>query len=344
MPTLRGSRNLEGAVRVNDASRAGEAPTVTSPLEAAATGGVGLNRRAPLARPRKRLTRSEKIFLIVVLVPALAHFAVFMAGPLLFSLGLSFTEWKLLGVPRYVGLHNYAELMGDPIFWKALRNTLLFTVYYVPPMLALPLGLAVLVNRPGRAAAFFKTIYFLPVVTSFVVFALIFRWIFSSEAASLANQGMRAIGLNPQDWLNDRHQALPLLALLGVLKGVAWNMIYFLAGLQAIPETFQEAARVDGAGRWRIFRDITLPLLRPTMFFVCVLTTIGAFQVFDAAYLLTLGGPAYSTTTIVYFVYTAGFENFRMGYASASAFVLLALVLVVTWVQKRWLGQATDWY
>lgn len=292
----------------------------------------------------RRLNSAEKRFIAIVLGLALVHFVVFTVAPVIFSFVLSFTDWQMLGAPRFLGLQNYLELAKDPVFRISLKNTVLFAIYYVPPMLALSLGLAVYVNHQTRAAGFFKTVYFLPVVTSFVVFALIFRWIFAAEPTSLSNMLVRVFGGRPQAWLQNQHQALPLLAVLGILKGVAWNMVYFLAGLQGIPDVFYEAAKVDGAGRWTTFRKVTLPLLRPTMYFVCVLTTIGAFQVFDSAYLLTQGGPAHATTTIVYFIYTAGFENFRMGYASASAYVLLAMVLVITWIQKRWLGAAADWY
>jgi multiple sugar transport system permease protein len=292
----------------------------------------------------KRMTSAERIFVAAIVVPALLHFFLFTALPVLSSFAISFTEWAILGDAKFIGLKNYTELARDDKFLECLRNTLLFTLYYVPPMLVFPLGLALLINQPTKAAQFFKSVYFLPVVTSFVVFALIFKWIFSADQLSFANIFVRKIGFRPQPWLQNEHLALPLLALLGLLKGAAWNMIYFLAGLQSIPDTFYEAAKVDGANRWKTFWNITLPLLRPTMFFVSVLTVIGGFQVFDSAYLLTQGGPGNSTTTIVYFIYQAGFENFRMGYASASAYVLLAMVLVVTYVQKRWLGRPADWY
>jgi multiple sugar transport system permease protein len=292
----------------------------------------------------RRLRRDEKLFVAAILLPAVVHFALFTALPVLFSLVLSFTQWNVLDTPRWKALDNYARLARDPVFWVALRNTILFTLYYVPPMLAASLALALFVNRQTRAASVFKTAYFIPVVTSFVVLAIIFRWVFSADPVSPANVAVTTLGIAPQSWLQDRNQALPLLAFLGIVKGVAWNMVYFLAGLHAIPDTFYEAARIDGAGRWKVFRNVTLPLLRPTVFFVTVLTTIGAFQVFDSAYLLTQGGPARATTTIVYFIYQKGFEDFEMGYASASAYVLLALVLAVTWLQKRWLGKPADWY
>ncbi len=320
------------------------ASLITVPPQTKSTPGMPPDKRTPARRPGKKLSRSEKIFIAVVMGPAFLHFLVFTAVPLLFSFALSFTEWQMLTVPKLVGLSNYAELFGDPLFRTAIWNTFLFTLFYVPPMLVLPLGLAILVNRPTKAATFFKTVYFLPVVTSFVVLAMIFEWVFQAEPSSLSNMAVRSTGLPAQAWLQDSQQALPLLALLGILKGAAWNMIYFLAGLQAVPDVFYEAAKVDGASRWLTFRRITLPLLRPTTYFVCVLTTIGAFQVFDAAYLLTQGGPGDATTTIVYYIYVAGFESFRMGYASASAFVLLALVLAVTMIQKRWLGRPADWY
>lgn len=300
--------------------------------------------RKQVIAPPRPLSRAEKLFILSILGPALLHFLFFTITPVTFSLILSFTEWQLLGDPKFIGVANYRELLADRAFWVAMKNTFVFAVMYVPPMLALSLGLAVLINRPGMAPRFFRTIYFLPVVTSFVVFALIFKWIFSAEPTSLANQFVKLLGLKSQSWLANEYQALPLLAFLGILKGVAWNMVYFIAGLQGIPDTFYEAAKIDGANRWQVFRNVTLPLLRPTIYFVSVLTTIGAFQVFDSAFLLTQGGPNRATTTIVYYIYEAGFEQFRMGYASASAYVLLALVFVVTWVQKRYLGKPADWY
>lgn len=274
----------------------------------------------------------------------MAHFFMFHVTPVLMSFVISFTDWQIKGTPEWVGVDNYRELIHDSDFVRALINTGLFTFFFVPPMLILSLALALLVNQKTRAAGFFKGAYFLPVVTSFVVFALIFAWIFQAGPNSLANKTVTAVGIPPQSWLQNPNQALPLLALLGVLKGAGWNMVYFLAGLQAIPDVFYEAAKVDGANRLTVFRRITLPLLRPTLYFVSVLTTIGAFQVFESAYIVTQGGPANATTTLVYFIYTAGFESFRMGYASSAAYVLLALVLLVTWVQKRYLGAPAEWY
>jgi len=292
----------------------------------------------------KKLSSADRRFLLTVLVPALALFMAFTFLPVVLSFILSFTQWELMGTPRFIGFRNYIELYSDQVFRTALVNTLLFAIMYVPPMILISLALALLVNRETPAAKFFRTVYFLPVVTSFVVFALIFEWIFKGEAESLANSVVGLFGIGPQSWLQDKKQALPLLALLGILKGAAWNMIYFLAGLKGIPDVFYEAAAIDGAGRWKTFRNVTLPLLRPTTYFVVVLTTIGAFQVFDSAYLLTQGGPANATTTIVYFVYQVGFENFRMGYASASAYALLVMVLVISWVQNRYMGKSEDLY
>ncbi|PKO18151.1 sugar ABC transporter permease [candidate division BRC1 bacterium HGW-BRC1-1] len=302
-----------------------------------------VTKKPVIAAPRP-MSRAEKIFILSVLGPALIHFTIFTITPVTLSLILSFSEWQLLGTPQFVGLKNYIELFHDETFRIGMKNTFLYVLMYVPPMLIVPLGLAMLINRPGIMPQVFRSIYFLPVVTSFVVFALIFKWIFSAEPTSLANQFMHLLGLPAQSWLANENQALPLLAFLGILKGAAWNMIYFIAGLQGIPDTFYEAARIDGANRRQVFRNVTLPLLRPTLYFVSVLTTIGAFQVFDSAFLLTQGGPNRATTTIVYFVYQAGFEQFRMGYASASAYVLLVLVFVVTYIQKRWLGKPADWY
>lgn len=293
---------------------------------------------------RKKLSSTDRKFIITVMIPSVALFLAFTFIPVIMSFIISFSQWELMGTPRFIGLRNYMELVQDDVFRVSIVNTILFTLMYVPPMIAISLGLALLVNRETRGAKFFRTVYFLPVVTSFVVFALIFEWIFKGNANSLSNRMLSGLGIPPQAWLQDADQALPLLALLGILKGCAWNMVYFLAGLKGIPDVFYEAASIDGAGRWKTFRNVTLPLLRPTTYFVVVLTTIGAFQVFDSAYLLTQGGPANATNTIVYFIYQMGFENFRMGYASASAYALLLLVLLVSWTQNRFLGKETDWY
>jgi multiple sugar transport system permease protein len=295
-------------------------------------------------RQRPRLSSADRNFVIAVMIPAVLLFLAFTFIPVVLSFIISFTRWELMGAPAFIGLRNYLELYNDQVFRTSMINTILFTLMYVPPMIVISLGLALLVNRETRGAKFFRTVYFLPVVTSFVVFALIFEWIFRGGANSLSNSILAWFGIPSQAWLQDPDQALPLLALLGILKGCAWNMVYFLAGLKGIPDVFYEAAAIDGAGRWKTFRNVTLPLLRPTMYFVVVLTTIGAFQVFDSAYLLTQGGPANATTTIVYFIYQMGFENFRMGYASASAYALLLLVLLVSWVQNKYLGKDSDWY
>lgn len=293
---------------------------------------------------RPRLLTSDRNFIIAVMIPSITLFLAFTFIPVMLSFVISFTQWELMGAPRFIGFRNYLELWNDKVFRISMVNTVMFTLMYVPPMIVISLGLAMLVNRETKSAKFFRTVYFLPVVTSFVVFALIFEWIFKGNANSLSNRILSWFGIPSQAWLQDPDQALPLLALLGILKGCAWNMVYFLAGLKSIPDVFYEAAAIDGAGRWKTFRNVTLPLLRPTMFFVVVLTTIGAFQVFDSAYLLTQGGPANATTTIVYFIYQMGFENFRMGYASASAYALLLLVLLVSWTQNRFLGKDSDWY
>jgi len=281
----------------------------------------------------------EGRWVLLFLGPTLIGLAVLSAGPILATLGISLTKWDMLTTPQFVGLDNYAKLLGDDRFGKALRNTAFYTIVSVPLGLVLALGLAAALNQQIRGIAWIRTAYFLPLVTSATAIALVWLWIYSPTGP--LNDILRAFGIPPQRWVADPTLAMPSIIAMSVWQGLPANVIIFLAGLQAIPVEYYDAASVDGAGRWGRFRKITLPLLTPSIFFTGVLALIGAFQVFDQVYVMANPGkPGEATITLVYFIYEAGFRNFKMGYAGAASWIMFLIVAVATLLyfrtQDRW--------
>jgi multiple sugar transport system permease protein len=274
------------------------------------------------------------------LTPALLVLGVFFFVPVLGALGLSLTDYDLYALAdirnlRFVGLHNYGELLQRPLFWTALGNTFYFVVVGVPLSIGASLGTALLLNSPlARMKAFHRTVLFAPVVTTVVAVAVIWRYLFNTRYG-LVNHALAVLGLNPVDWLGDPHWAMPTIIAFAVWKNFGYNMIILLAGLQAVPPELYEAARIDGASRWRQFRHITLPMLRPTMVLVMVLTVAGYFQLFAEPYVMTEGGPLQSTTSVLYLMYDDGFKWWNFGVASAVAFALFGIILAVTMLLLR---------
>ncbi|MGQ9457838.1 MAG: carbohydrate ABC transporter permease [Anaerolineae bacterium] len=272
--------------------------------------------------------------------PNIVGFLTFTAFPVVAALSLSLFRWDLLTPPVYVGAENFAELWRDAQFRRVLANTFWFTFGTVPARVILSLLLAAALNQRIRGVVFYRTIYFLPVVSSLVAAALVWQWIFHGDFG-LLNGTIRAVGaalglhLNPPDWLNSTRWALPAVMILNLWKNVGFTAIVYLAGLQAIPQDLYEAAEVDGAGLLARFRHVTLPMLSPTTFFVLVMSAIWAFQVFDEAFIMTRGGPAFATTTMVYYIYLNAFKWFRMGKAAAVAWVLFACIFAFTALQMR---------
>lgn len=281
-------------------------------------------------------TRAAYLFL----APALSAIGIFFFLPVLAALLMSLTDFDIYSLgdmsrARFVGLHNYAQLLRDPLFWKALGNTTYFVVVGVPLSLAASLAAAVALNsRLVRCRALFRLAFFIPVVTTLVAVAVVWRYIFHTRFG-LMNYLLDGLGLNPIDWLGDPHWALPALIIMAVWKNFGYNMIIFIAGLQNIPVELYEAARIDGAGRWAQFRRITLPMLAPTTLFVTVMTIIGYFQLFAEPYVMTRGGPLNSTLSIVLYMYQEGFHSWKMGYSAALAFILFFIVFAVTLVQLK---------
>ncbi len=270
-------------------------------------------------------------------MPSLLGFVIFLVVPMVASLGISFYDWELLSPPQFVGLKNFGALFTDVIFRDVVVNTAYYTFGLVPLNLVVSLGLAVWLNTRLRGLMWYRAAFFLPVITVTVAVALIWRWMYEPRAG-IINTGLRAIGLPGPAWLGDPHWAMAAIIIMSVWKGFGYNMVLFLAGLQGIPITIYEAAMLDGANAWQRFWKITLPLLSPMVFLAVVLTVISSFQVFDQAYVMTNGGPANATNTIVLYIYQNGFQYFRMGYASAIAWVLFGVIFLFTLAQMRLQG------
>lgn len=296
----------------------------------------------PSRRARSSRRRRQTLTAYAFLLPSLIIFLVFRLGPAAASLLLGFFEWSVVDDPRFIGLDNYQRLVADDIFWKALRNTALFVVLTVPTDVVLALILAVLLNQRLPGMVVFRLAYFVPVVTATAVVAVVWRWLYQPQG--MVNGALGVFGMDPIVWLSDPDWALPAIAVMAVWKHVGFNMLILLAGLQAIPSDFEEAARVDGAGPVSIFFGVTLPLLRPVIVLVTILTTIGSFQVFDAAYVMTNGGPFHATTTLVYYIYQSAFDRYQMGYAATVAFALFLIILAISILQRRFLRGGEDVY
>ena len=291
--------------------------------------------------PQRRGPRSgEERWAWLFLAPMVIGLAFLSAGPILATFGISLTSWDLLRPPDWVGLDNYTRLLSDRRFGMALRNTTFYTLVSVPLGMALSLGLALALNQALRGISWIRTMYFLPLVTSAIAVGLVWAWIYS-PTNGLLNQFLHVFGIPAQKWVSDPFWAMPSIIAMSIWQGLPANTIIFLAGLQAIPADYYDAASVDGAGRRSRFRHVTLPLLTPSLFFTGILSLIGAFQVFDQVFVLSRPGkPTDATITMVYFIYENGFRNFKMGYASAASWVLFLIVAALMWVyfrsQRRW--------
>jgi multiple sugar transport system permease protein len=277
----------------------------------------------------------------VFLAPAMVVLGVFFLLPVIAALGLSLTDYDLYALAdihnlRFVALGNYWELLHNPLFWAALGHTVYFVVVGVPLSMGASLGAALLLHSPlARCKPFFRTALFAPVVTTVVAVAVVWRYLFNTKYG-LANYVLGLVGIHPIDWLGNPHWAMPAIILFAVWKNFGYNMIIFMAGLQAIPADLYEAARIDGASAWQQFRHITLPMLGPTLLMVGILTVSGYFQLFAEPYVMTEGGPLQSTISVLYLMYNEGFQWWNLGSASAIAFLLFAIMFGVTASMLRW--------
>jgi multiple sugar transport system permease protein len=277
--------------------------------------------------------RSKYFALAVLLLPSLLGMAAFIMLPVVSSFVLSFSQWDLLGEINWIGLDNYVTALGDPAVLGALRNTLLFILGYLPSVVILALGLALLLNRKLKGRVVFRAIYFVPVVTSWVAVSLVWKWLLNPQYG-LINYGLALIGIKGPGWLFDPSWAMAGIVLTSVWKDIGFVTVIYLAGLQDIPENLYEAASLDGANPWQKFWTITLPMLAPTTFFVTTISLISSFQVFDQVWIMTGGGPAGATSVMVEQIYKNAFSYYKMGYASAISWVLFAIIFVVTIAQN----------
>ncbi|MFG1627153.1 carbohydrate ABC transporter permease [Kribbella sp. NPDC049227] len=275
---------------------------------------------------------------LLFVAPMLALFLVFRFLPVVGAFLLSLTDYRLSGRWTFVAVDNYTRLLQDDLFRQSLVVTLTYTVIFVPLTVLLSLGTAIMLQQVVWNRGFFRSVFFLPYVTSIVLAAVIWKWIYDAQDG-LLNAVLGLVSVGPVDFLGQSGSVLPSIAVTSAWKGFGYSMLILLAGLQAVPKSYLEAAMIDGAGSWQRFRYITLPQLRPVLFFVLVIETIGAFQVFDAMYVMTGGGPVRSSYSLVYLLYDSGFKYFDFGYASAIGLVLFLIVLIVSLVQRRLVGR-----
>ncbi|MDX2971673.1 carbohydrate ABC transporter permease [Kribbella solani] len=286
---------------------------------------------------RQGLGRARRRAGLLMVAPALLHALIWIGIPLVAAVVLSFTSYDVLTPPRFVGLANFQDLLGDQVFRRAVLNTSVYTFFTVPVAMGIALLIALMLNTKLAGRAIFRTAIVIPQVTATIAVALVWLWIYDPRSG-LANAILSFLGLDGPAWLSSTTWAMPAVVVVGIWQGIGLKMLIYLAALQSLPTDLYEAASVDGASKVRQFFSLTVPLLRPATFFVFVTSVIGAFQSFDQVYILTDGGPANSTTMMTYEIYKSAFREFRMGYACAQSLVLFAMLLILTLVNRRITG------
>lgn len=287
-----------------------------------------------LRKGKRSLARHEAVWGFIFISPWLLGFLVFTAGPMLTSLWLSLTKYDLHSM-EFVGAENYRRLLfADPLFWKALDNTLVYAAVSVPLGIAGSLALAVLLNQRVRGLHLFRTLFYLPSMVPAVASAILWQWMFNTDNGAI-NMGLGFFGIPRVQWLQDEHWTMPAFILMSLWGIGGARMIIFLAGLQGISDSYYDASRIDGASAWQRFRFVTLPLLSPVMFFNLMLGIIGAFQVFTSAYVMTAGGPNNASLFYALYLFRNAFEYFKLGKASALAWILFAILIVISAIQFR---------
>ncbi|SEL61558.1 carbohydrate ABC transporter permease [Paenibacillus sp. OK003] len=274
------------------------------------------------------------------ILPIVAGYLIFLFGPIVYAFVMSFTNWSLFGNKEYIGLGNYIyAVRDDPVFWDTVVNTVYFSAGLVPLNIVLSLLLAMLLKRKIWGIGLFRTAIFTPVVVSLVVWGIVWKFIFSTDGG-LVNLLIRTFGGTEIPWLFSETWTMPTVIVVSALKGVGMNMVIFLAALHDVPKDYYEASKIDGASRWETFKSITLPMITPAVFMVTIITVIGSLKVFGQIYVMTGGGPGTSTYVMVFYIFKQAFRSYEFGYASALAFILFSIILVLTLIQwklrKRW--------
>lgn len=292
-----------------------------------------------VGRPLSRARREERLFYLFV-TPWLIGLTLFWGGPILASLGLSFTDWSGVNLSdlKLIGLENYSALFADDLFWESVGNTVFYAVGSVTLGTTFALILAILLNQKVPGLAFFRSVFYLPSVTAGVAVALVWIWILN-PSVGLLNYGLGLIGIDGPKWLQSSDWVLPALIIMSLFR-VGPSMIILLAGLQGIPQNLYEAAEIDGAGRWAKLRNVTLPMLSPALFFVLVVSTVGSFQIFTEIRTMTQGGPGTSSFVLVWYLWQQAFVYLRMGFASAVSWILFIVIMTLVglqfWIGSRW--------
>ncbi|MGI1690680.1 sugar ABC transporter permease [Thermoanaerobacter uzonensis] len=281
--------------------------------------------------------QQQKVAYMFILLPMIL-FLIFTVIPSIMALYLSFTDYNVIQSPTFIGIKNYKTILEDSFFWISLKNTFYYTALYVPLGIVVSLSAALLLNRKKIGINFFRMSFYLPVLSSAVATATIWIWILNPQYG-IINTVLSWFGINGPAWLADTRWAMISIVIMSVWASFGSNMMIFLAGLQGIPDYLYESARLDGANKWQLFWYITIPSLRSTTFFVTTMLFIGAFQMFDQAFVMTQGGPGNTTLTLVYYIYNNGFGSLKMGYASALSFVLFIIILTVSLINMKFNGE-----
>lgn len=283
-----------------------------------------------MANFQSNINKNDGLTALIFILPAVLGTLIFIVIPVFFSFSLSFVDWDLLSPMKFVGLSNFKDVLTDSTFVQVLINTFVFAITSSVFAVIIPLVLACILNTKIRGSNFYKTAYFLPFITPMIVIAIVWQWVFDPNIG-LLNQILHT----HIKWLYDVRFAMPALIAVSVWKLIGYNMIIFLSGLSTINQEVLEAAKIDGANSWQVFKNVTVPLLSPTIFFVIVITSISSFQVFDLIYVMTQGGPDNSTMVLVYSIYKYAFEYFDVGKASAIAYILFAIIFVLVLCQWK---------
>jgi multiple sugar transport system permease protein len=307
---------------------------------ATVSGAAQVGQAATARRQRSRITSQEKAAIVFVL-PLMIPLTIYWIIPSLASAYYSLTNYSVVKATSWVGLANFSRMAADNLFWRSLWNSAYYTIGVIPLTMGIGLILALAVNSKIRGRTFFRVVFYLPLVTSTIALSMVWLWLFD-PSFGLLNAGIKLLGGHGQLWLQSTKQAMPSIILMSVWMGVGGAMIIFLAGLQGIPESLYEAARVDGATGWQQLRFVTLPLLAPVTMYVLVTNIISSFQIFGPIYAMTDGGPAFATTTLMHQIYVNGFRYFSMGYAAAQSWVLFVILLGVSLVNLRLMARGME--
>ncbi len=283
---------------------------------------------------------TKKAIPYLFIVPYLIHFLVFISFPVLFSFFLMFNKWNIIAPMEFVGFQNFYRLIHDHLFLQSILNTLIFLIIHIPLQIIVALFFAVLLSKKLKFIGFFRAAYFLPVVVSGVVVTILWQQLYGYESG-LLNRMLISVGLDKVGWLTNPEIAMPSIAIMATWKNVGLYIVLFLAGLQTVPQYLYESAELEGASSWQKFRYITLPMINPTMFMVIILSTIGGFSLFIEPYVMTGGGPLNSTLSAVLYIYKQGFFYYHMGYAATLGFFFAGIILVVIFIQKRYIEKET---